>query len=206
MAYEIQRLLPRHFRMLDLKVAGYNNTQIAKLLDVSVVGVTTVCRSPLFTAELNRRMKDRNENAPAEERDAFLGKARSILSENAPKAATVAVDLMDSDDDSVRLRASGSILDRVLGKPDTKTDVQSSAPTVVINSEVANLLVLALKEVNPNASEKPVPNGETTDRSENQQGDVCETVPTCAWIGHRETETQNRPKEVIGSDGSGGTS
>jgi hypothetical protein len=143
--YQIQRLLPRHFKMLDLKLEGIPNREIAKILDCSEGNVHTVTRSPLFLRELNERMKKRNDDAVHHETEAHLGKVRSILEQNAEKAANTQVDLLDSEDDGVRLRSSNSIMDRVLGR----TDVVATAGTsinVQINAEKAQLLNVALQE------------------------------------------------------------
>lgn len=142
---EIQRMMPRHFQMLDLKVAGLPNKQIAAAVGCSTSSVDIVARSPLFRAELNRRLNNRNKDAVVQEIEAFAGKARSILEQSSEKAAETSVDLLDSPDDSIRHRASVSILDRVLGK--TEAGV-SAGPTinVQINESHAQLLVLALKE------------------------------------------------------------
>lgn len=142
--YEIKRMLPRHFKMLELRLAGLSNRAIAEMLGCSAQSVGIVVRSPLFQAEYNRRLDQQNTSAAIEERDAFASKTRSILEQNAEKAANTQVDLMDSEDDSVRLRASGSILDRVLGK-DGPT---ASGPQlkIEINAQDAKLLVTALNE------------------------------------------------------------
>lgn len=157
---EIQRLVPRHFRMLDLKMAGYTNKQIADVVNCSEGSVKIISRSPLFIAEINRRLSTRNENKAEEEVLAYASKARIILEKSGENAATTQVDLLESDDDSVRLRASGSILDRVLGK----TDAGSTAGTTInvqINETHAQLLVLALKE-SSNAQRQLEPSPDST--------------------------------------------
>lgn len=175
--YHIQRMLPRHFRMLDLKLAGLTDKAIADLVGCTPQSVSIVARSPLFKAELNRRLKERNELAVVEEFEASASKARSILDQNAEKAANTHVDLMDSEDDSVRYRAAGSILDRALGKPGDNGASDGPQVNIQINAVDARNLITALNESKEisDAREEPAADCSATDPSENGQGDVRQT-------------------------------
>lgn len=165
-SHEIQRLLPRHFRMLELRLAGMKNRQIAEILDCSEQCVYVVSRSPLFIAEFNRLSKEQNAKAIAEERDAFVGKAKALLNEAAEQAAQTQISLLESEDDSVKLRASGSILDRALGRSDDRSAAGTTV-NVQINTQDAQLLSLALKEANQNASrQEPITDSSATSSSE----------------------------------------
>ncbi len=205
MSSSIKRILPRHFKILDLKVAGFKNTEIAKSLGMSPATVGAISRSPLFNAELQRRLKDRNEDGAAEEQEAFESKARSILTQNAEKASMVQSDLLDSEDDSVRLRASNSILDRVLGRADAKDG--PSVANINITTEDANLIVLALQESENGSVENGSahPSSRRQYPSENGQSDVHQEAFERPGERHREAEAQHRngQKVVVIEEGEG---
>lgn len=170
--YQIQRMLPRHFQMLKLRLAGLKNCQIANILGCSPETVGIVARSPLFIAEYNRRLKDQNDSAIGEEAQAFASKARIILEENAEKAANTQVDLMDSEDDSIRLRSSGSILDRALGKTDGPGASGGPSVQVIINTKDAQLLILALKESSNGQDQDSAADSTLPEHSVDGEGDV----------------------------------
>jgi len=145
--HQIQQMLPRHFKIVHLHVSGLSNVAIAKVLDCSYQTVGIVLRSPLVRAEIQRLTIAQNNGTIQHDADAFASKARMILEENAEKAAQTQVDLLeDADDDSVKLRASGSILDRALGKVEGRETSGGSSITVNIESADVKLLVTALSE------------------------------------------------------------
>ena len=161
---EIQRILPRHFKMMDLKLAGMSNAAIARTLGCTAENVYIVSRSPLFIGEFNRKMKEQNSTAVKDHVESFESNARRVLEDAGEQAAEKQVELLDSEDESLQLRASTSILDRVLGKSDIQS-AQAANPTVVINAEHASLLILALKESNHGKGQESSPNGSSTECS-----------------------------------------
>lgn len=144
--YQVKKLLPRHYRILELRLAGLSNKAIAESVDCTPQTVGIVSRSPLFRAEYQRRLASQTQNRVVEEADAFASLARSTLEQNAERAAQTQVDLLESEDDSVRLRSSGSILDRVLGKPEGTQASDGPSIKVEIQTKDAQLLILALRE------------------------------------------------------------
>jgi len=141
----IQRLLPRHFKIIELALAGHNNKTIAEVVGMSPSGVATVLNSPLVQSELAReRERNRESEVMHLDREATLGKARSILEQATEKAAKVHEILLESPDPTIQLRAADKILDRVFGKD---KDERRSA-VINISAEQVQLLTLALKESN----------------------------------------------------------
>lgn len=182
--HQIQRLLPRHFKMINYHVAGMTNRQIADMLGVTEQSVGIVLRSPMALAEVQRQLKARNNGEVTDEAEAYASKARITLQQNSEKAAQTQVELLDSDDDSVRLRASGSILDRVLGRQDANA---SDGPhvKVEISAKYAQLLVTALNEsktlkepVNGKADESAA-DGQDALSSEKGEVDVHQASVEC---------------------------
>jgi hypothetical protein len=204
MAHEIQRLLPRHFKILELMLAGYKNVEIAEVVGCTRETVYAVSRSPLFVAELNRRMKDQTENGISDHVNAFESKAKMVLQKNAERAAKVQEELLESEDDSIRFRSSAHILDRVLGKPTDPNATERSGLKIEINGDRAQLLITALKE-SKHASYEAA-NGSTAQDHEGEQGDVHQAPALSAGLGHRQAEAQGSvdpdisPRSVTGGN------
>ena len=172
--HEIKRLKEKHLHMLELKAEGFSNKEIAELLGVTRETVSCVSRSPIFQGELNRVIAERRQNGGLTglngEGESYASKARSILEQTAQKAANVQVDLLESDDDSVKLRASGSILDRVLGKADS---VAESSVNVTVDAEQAQLILVAIQETTGEKVQPPT-DGKTAEGTQDQHEAVRE--------------------------------
>lgn len=170
----IQRLLPRHFRILEMVLAGHDNTTISKTLGISTRSITMLKQSPLFQTELVRRRENSKEETMLTlDREAIMGKARSILENASLEAAETVEGLMYSDDDSIKFRAAESILDRVFGK---KGEASNSGVVVNISAEHVQLLNLALKET-VHASIQPADCKPTDDPEGRRDEGVCKQVP-----------------------------
>lgn len=184
----IKRLLPRHFQMLDMYVAGMSQVDIAEKLGVSAQLVNIVIRSPLFQMEAQKRTVQIETNLGdrmAEEELAYAGKARSIIEQAAPKAARIVEEMMSDEtvDAPTRLRAASSLLDRALGKADAPA---GNVTNVQINGDIANLLITALQESDSHEANLPT-NREATRSSEGRQSHVHgEAVVEVRGNGHRE--------------------
>lgn len=176
--YHIQRLLPRHYRILELRLAGLSNKAIAATVGCTPQSVSIVIRSPMFQAEYNRKLSTQTEGAVAAEVDAFASRARSTLQQNAERAAQTQVELLDSEDDSVKLRSSSSILDRVLGKVEGSQASDGPSIKVEIQTKDAQLLILALNEskeisnAQRHTEEDAESDGSPASSSEDPTGDV----------------------------------
>jgi len=136
--HQLQKLIPRHFKILDLYLDGMPQVDIAKEVGMHQVNVGLVVRSPVFQNELaiRRSLRERDEK---EFRQTGLVQAKGVLEGAAFHAAETQVGLLESKDERVKLASSNSILDRVFG--DEKGPVG-----VVINAETVQLLSLAVQE------------------------------------------------------------
>jgi len=149
MRVDIKRLKSNHKQILNLKVAGMRDKDIATALGMSPSGVGLVVRSPLFQEALARRqasVDERVDEAIVDEVVTERRKAMDILRENAASAAATQVKLLTEGSASVRLRASDSILDRVFGRAPQQGSEGEGKGQVVINTECVQLLQLAMQE------------------------------------------------------------
>ena len=166
----VRRLLPRHFRILEMVMAGHTNKVISETLEMHRDTVTAVTRSPIFQAELVRMRKDDPVTDMLEmDRNAVIGKARSILEQAVEPAANKMVELLETEDPALQFRASGNILDRVFGKADEK----QNAPVISLQAEQVQLLVLAMKESDDAQRHEQTANGQAASTSEDGHQDVC---------------------------------
>lgn len=136
--HQLQKLIPRHFKILDLYLEGMSQVDIAKEVGMHQANIGLVVRSPVFQNELalRRSLREKDEK---ELRQTGLVQAKGVLEGAAFRAAETQVGLLESEDDRIKLASSNSILDRVFG--DEKGPVG-----VVINTETVQLLSLAVQE------------------------------------------------------------
>lgn len=185
--HQIQRMLPRHFKMMELTLAGMTQVAIAEMLGCTRQCVGIVQRSPIFRKELQQKQKDMNSEGVKDVVVKFAEQAQKVLEDNSKKAAMCQVDLLDADDDSVRLRASSSILDRALGKPEGQLTASGPNIKVEIHANVAQLLMTALtesKEINSHASNditsEPTADSSSACSAKNGQGNVHQATELSA--------------------------
>lgn len=168
---QIQRLLPRHHKIIDLAVAGHEVEQIAEVVGMSAAAVKTILRSAVTQQEIAlRRKASREDEVLGMDRDAYRGKAQSILEQATVKAAAKQVELLECGDPAIVLRAADKILDRVFG------DGKDSRRSMVVNitaSQVA-LLTTALKEADYERQAKPA-NSPDSEHSLLTESNVSET-------------------------------
>lgn len=198
--YQIKRMMPRHFRMIDLHVAGLSNVDIAKTLECTPQSVGIVLRSPIVRKEIQRQLSIKSDGSIEQDLDAFASRALAALEESSEKAANTQIDLLESDDDSVKLRASSSILDRVLGKPEPQHASEGAHIKIEINTQDAQLLMVALqesKEISSHAKDtQPTADGQDASRSVPGQGNVHQASIPGAGVGHRQAEAQDSEVEI----------
>jgi len=141
----IKRLLPRHFKILELCLEGFDNKTIAQALGISTVTVSSIINAPLFQHELSRRRRD-HERQSDELRLKTLQQAKAQLENAATQAVEKHISLMEhSEDERVQLASAKSILDRVF-HPSESRDSQKG---IVLNADSVKILQVAIKESLP---------------------------------------------------------
>jgi len=137
---ELERLLPRHYRLVELFLDGHNVKTVAQAVGMTPQTVSIIYKSPLFQSELARRRARRELHSDAAA-DSRLSKARQVLLDSAEDAANVHVSLLSSDDPRIAQLSANAILDRVFEKTE-----KTGHPTVVISADKLSILQVALKE------------------------------------------------------------
>jgi len=139
---QIQRILPRHYRVIELAAANHDAKVIAEVLEMPVSSVKMLLKDPLVQSEVARKKAaDDTVEIMGMDRNAAMGKARSILEQASVKAAEKMEGLMEDQDAAIQFRSAQAILKMALGeKNDGGTQVYN------ITAENVSLLNLALKE------------------------------------------------------------
>lgn len=136
---EVQSLNQRHYKMLDLALAGLNGKTIADRLDMSPQQVYTVINSPSFQHELAIRRSSISEQVDntivSETVDAM-----KVLKDNTVKAARTLVGQLDSEKEEIAQKSAMDILDRAGFPKVSKNNNTNLAAVVCIDAETAMLL------------------------------------------------------------------
>ena len=109
--YQLKRLLPRHYRVLELVLLGKRRKEIAAAVGMTPRNVTNVTGSRVFQEALQERRREQNllcDGAIAEE----AARLQRLIVQAGLQAAATEVELLKSPDPRVRLRAASEILDR----------------------------------------------------------------------------------------------
>lgn len=138
---ELQRLGPRHHRILELYLQGFKPGEIARELGVTREGITWVVSSPCFQHELARRRKDR-ETVHDQMVASTVGAARAKIEGAAEAAADGLIDTLSSQDERVRLMGIKEILDRAGASTASKTPVSVQ----ILSPERVQLLIQSINE------------------------------------------------------------
>lgn len=144
MSNEIQRIMPHHFRIMELDLAGLGRKEIAAQVGMSEAGVGNILKSPIYQDEVARRRKDQfREETDAAVQEVRQGTRTAMqkLEDAADKAADTQIGLLDSDDESIQHRTAKDILDRVYGSGD-----QGGTTNITIDAENVQLIQQALSE------------------------------------------------------------
>lgn len=185
-----------------MALAGHKDSAIAAALGMGTPAISIIRKSPIFQAELSRRRKDVDESYMEEDRNAFLGKSRSmmdqaqkIVEDGTPKAANTLMGLLESKSEGIKLQTATKILDRAFGAADKKTE---SNVSISISLESAQLIQVALKE-SDNASRQI--NGiaaysTAAEGTSREQADVRENGVEASGVGgSRPADAQHRGSE-----------
>ena len=140
--HQVRRLLPRHHKIFNRLLLGFNQHQIAENLGMSNRSISLIVNSPLVQSEVARRRK----TIESMENKSIAGgteRARTILDEASASAAQTQVNLLDSTEDRLKHSAAKDILDRTIG---SKLE-GPKAIGVVIDADTSKLLKETFEQV-----------------------------------------------------------
>ena len=140
--YEAKRLLPRHFKIVDLYLAGLNIKQISQELGMSSAGVSNIVNSPKVQDEVARRREGQNKDL-SQMNVSTIENAKHLLNEKAIQAAQVHVDILEDEtaSHSQKQSSANAILDRCFN--DGKDNNQVAT---VLTADTINVLNVSIKE------------------------------------------------------------
>ncbi len=104
-------LTPRHFKILDLALAGWTNKNIAAHFEMSQTQVSIVINSPMFQHQFAMRRSNLEEQMDSKSVE-HLDEATLELKKNATLAAKKLVKSLESQNELIVLKSANDILDR----------------------------------------------------------------------------------------------
>ena len=140
-----ERLLPRHYQIMDLRMQGQNYREISDNLRISYRQVANVCNTPQFQNALALRRSSVEDQVEED----ILKTQSDVLTEiknSTMQAVRRLIQLVDDDNVAVARQAANDILDRG-GYPKVSRQESQNESTLVVDSEQAALLKRALEEI-----------------------------------------------------------
>src|SRR5512146_1879957 len=94
--HEIERMMPGHFDILNLCLAGYRVKDIAQAVGMTAQAVSLITNAPIFQHELSRRRGNVNQQIDSNLASVPM-RAKALLEQNAERAVQVHVELLSAD-------------------------------------------------------------------------------------------------------------
>lgn len=126
----LQKLMPRHYRIIDLFIEGLTPGEVAKEVGMSVVQIKNIRNSPHFQLEYDRRRTSYERIHDGHLATCNTERAEDIIKKSQPEAARKLTCLLESVDEGIQLRSAESLLDR--GGHARLQKIQSTNANVVV--------------------------------------------------------------------------
>lgn len=146
---DLRRLLPRHYKIMELRNQGYTVKDIAQALCLSQGGVSNIINSPLFKDESARRNQIQDKQL-SEARNEQEISSRDYLRKHELAAAKKLTSLMNSQNEKIAQSSAIEILNRVDGS------AQEDGAKIYVEADALKTLLTALNETNEELSRKAV--------------------------------------------------
>ena len=133
-------MTPRHYKILDLCIAGVPNPRIAEQLSMSRSMVGIITSSPAFQHQLAIR-RAKYEEVQNEHQASEVDEVKNQLKKNALAAADKLIGGLDSVDEKISQKAATEILDRTGYPKEQKLSGQlDNKPQIILTKiEINNL-------------------------------------------------------------------
>ncbi len=136
----VQRMNPRHFKILECILRGMTDKQIGEKLEMVARSIGLIRNSPQFQHELAMRKVKIDElvniNIANE-----VDEVAKALKEAGLRAAQKLIGCLDSGDANILLKASSDILDRAGYPKVTKTNATVALATISIDKEIGDRII-----------------------------------------------------------------
>ena len=135
------RLLPRHFKILDLYMSGsMNYKQIAEEVGVSPMTVHRIVNMPNVQKDLSIRRNKKSADIDTLDTislSSTVDSARRLLEESAEEAAERLVGGLVSSDERIVNKSANDLLDRVGISRVSKQDIASKSTVLILDDKMA---------------------------------------------------------------------
>ncbi len=142
--HSVEKLNPRHYKILDYCIAGLTNRQIADKLGMGRIQVGIVVASPSFQHQFALR-RQQEEKTQSEFEATKIDEVKEVLQKNAKDAADKLIGGMTSQDEKIVLKSATEILDRTGYPKEQKVIGGPVGAQILINSADMVLLKESLE-------------------------------------------------------------
>lgn len=144
MSFDVVKLTPRHYKILDYCVAGLTAPLIAQKLDMTSNRVGIIMASPSFQHQLSLR-RSCEEETQAEHNASIIDETRKLLQDNTKAAAQKLIDGMSSGDERIQVKSASEVLDRGGYPKEQKIAGMENRTQIIINSSDLSNITESLK-------------------------------------------------------------
>jgi hypothetical protein len=148
-AWDIAKMLPRHYQILDLFIQGKSNAEIAEVIGISKHRVSRICNAPAFQDQLSRRRRSLEEKMDQSIAVGVLSSTIDVhkqLKKLSERAVSKLGTLLESEDENVQFRSAADILDRSGFAKVSRLESESKASVVVLDAALIQMLKNTLDE------------------------------------------------------------
>ena len=131
----LSKLMPRHYKVLDLMLEGLPFNKIAETVGMTTVQIRNIRNSPTFKHEYAMRKANRDSHKDEMAARVHIDQTRELLTQNTLKAAQTIVNLLDSENPKVQLQSAQDLLDRTNYPKSQKLESENKTAVVVLNKE-----------------------------------------------------------------------
>jgi len=146
MTFSLQKLNPRHYKILDMCLQGLQAVDIASQLKMSPTQINNIIRSPSFQHQFALRRQKLESIQDTTEVDSV----KQLLKQNAEKAASKLVDCINSDDERIAIKSASEILDRSGYPKEQQQNVQDNSVNIIISADELSILKESLSMISVN--------------------------------------------------------
>jgi hypothetical protein len=166
-SFDITKMLPRHYQILDLFLQGKTFGEIATIVEMNPQRISQIYNSPSFQDQLARRRRSIEKETDSAIAAGVISNVTDVtkrLKNLSNRAVDKLENLMESDDENVQFRSAADVLDRSGFAKVSRIESESKASVIVLDAELINLLKNVLSEDrdsnSPNETEFIVQSGE----------------------------------------------
>lgn len=158
------RLLPRHFKIIELLLDGHSFSAISRAMGMQSSMIELIAKTPAFQDEFARRRKEIERKSDSV-RVEMVALARETIENESLRAAEKLGELVESPNENVARLSAAKLLDLAFGVDTTAQGGKKGRPTIV-TVEQLQVLNIALAECKGRGASVRRESGELVEQGE----------------------------------------